>query len=460
MGHHNYRRYTAEEKRRATELYFANGHSIDGVIKELGYPTRSGLSNWLKETTGYIPKKQVRYSHQIKAEALRLTEEESRTQMEVARMLNIGQAATISLWRSKARKGGMEVLMTDDGIVPTPVEGSSEDYGDDVDALKKKLHQTELENDILRGTIDLLKKDPGLSAEAMSNKEKTILANALRPRYPLKEIIAFLKISKSSYEYQACALKRADKYADLRIKVREIFEENDAARGYRFIWAELRKLAEPVYVSEKVIRRIMVADGMFVPYAKKKRHYSSYKGEISEAPENLLKRDFSAAAPNVKWLTDITEFKVGAAKCYLSPVVDCFDGMVVAWTASTHPNAQLVNTMLEDAATTLGEEDAPVLHSDRGCHYRWPGWIALTEKHGITRSMSKIGCSPDNSACEGFFGRLKNEFYYYRDWTGVTTEEFIERLGNYIRRYNEKRTKKSLGWLSPLEYRNSLGLAA
>ena len=74
--------------------------------------------------------------------------------------------------------------------------------------------------------------------------------------------------------------------------------------------------------------------------------------------------------------------------------------------------------------------------------------------------MSKKGCSPDNSACEGFFGRIKNEFFYYRSWEGVTFEEFVAELGAYIEYYNEGRIKQSLGWKSPMQYRKSLGLAA
>ncbi|MDR2493573.1 MAG: IS3 family transposase [Coriobacteriales bacterium] len=74
--------------------------------------------------------------------------------------------------------------------------------------------------------------------------------------------------------------------------------------------------------------------------------------------------------------------------------------------------------------------------------------------------MSKKGCSPDNSACEGFFGRLKNEFFYYRDWRGVGTGEFIDRLDDHITYYNEGRIKEYLGWLSPVQYRKSLGMAA
>lgn len=96
------------------------------------------------------------------------------------------------------------------------------------------------------------------------------------------------------------------------------------------------------------------------------------------------------------------------------------------------------------------------IHSDRGGHYRWPEWIGICEENGLVRSMSAKGCSPDNSACEGFFGRLKNEFFRYRDWEGVTAEEFMGRLEAYLVYYRDGRIKKSLGWLSPMEYRRKL----
>lgn len=113
-----------------------------------------------------------------------------------------------------------------------------------------------------------------------------------------------------------------------------------------------------------------------------------------------------------------------------------------------------------DAAVTLSGGERPVGHADRGRRYRWPGWVERCEKYGIARSMSKKGRSPGNSACEGFFGRLKVEFFYHRDWSGVTVESFMELLDEYIRFYNERRKKQSLGWMSPRQYRSSKGLVA
>lgn len=164
--------------------------------------------------------------------------------------------------------------------------------------------------------------------------------------------------------------------------------------------------------------------------------------DISSDEINQLKAQIQA---NEKWLTDITEFAIPAGKVYLSPIVDCFDGL-------------LVNSMLDDAAKLLSVGEKPIIHSDRGVHYRWPGWIDRMEKNGFIRSMSKKGCSPDNSACEGVFGRIKNEMFYNADWSGVNISEFIGILNDYLYWYNEKRIKKSLGYLSPIEYRHRLGL--
>lgn len=159
-------------------------------------------------------------------------------------------------------------------------------------------------------------------------------------------------------------------------------------------------------------------------------------------------------------LTDITEFAIPAGKVYLSPMLDCFDGMPVSWRVGLSPNAELVNGMLEDAIGKLKVPEKPTIHTDRGCHYRWPGWIQRMDQAQLQRSMSKKGCSPDDSACEGFFGRMKNEMFYGVSWIGVSGEQFIQIIEEYMIWYGKKRIKQSLGGVSPIEYRQNLGLCA
>jgi putative transposase len=134
-----------------------------------------------------------------------------------------------------------------------------------------------------------------------------------------------------------------------------------------------------LHISEKVVQRLMKQECLVVA-ANRKRRYGSYLGEISPAPENPINRDFQAATPNAKWLTDITEFQIPAGKMYRSPMSDCFDGLVVSWTIGTRPDADLVNTMLDAAIEmVVTSENRPVIHSDRGAHYRWPGWLSRVQ---------------------------------------------------------------------------------
>ena len=86
----------------------------------------------------------------------------------------------------------------------------------------------------------------------------------------------------------------------------------------------------------------------------------------------------------------------------------------------------------------------------------WPGWIKRVQNAGLTRSMSRKGCSPDNSACEGFFGKMKNEMFYSRSWQGVTLEKFMQHIDSYMGYNRDTRTKLSLGGLSPAEYRTKM----
>lgn len=230
--------------------------------------------------------------------------------------------------------------------------------------------------------MELLGKDRSVDPGMLASREKTVLVESLKSAHRLGALLDATGMAKSSYLYQKNALLRSDKHAALRIRITEVFHGSDRRYGYRRVHAALK--SEEVVVSEKVVYRIMKEEGL-IAKRPSKRKYSSYKGEIGEAPESIVKRDFHADGPNRLWLTDITEFSIPAGKVYLSPIIDCFDGMCVAWTQSTSPNAELVNSMLDAAASKLPEGEHPVSHSDRGCHYRWPGWI---ERSGDTESRA------------------------------------------------------------------------
>lgn len=166
---------------------------------------------------------------------------------------------------------------------------------------------------------------------------------------------------------------------------------------------------------------------------------SFYVGEITPPVDNIINRNFKALHPNEKWLTDITEFAIPAGKIYLSAIIDCFDGLLVTWRIDTSPDSNLVNTMLDSAIQQLQPDERSIVYSGRGVHYRWPGWVNHMNSYGLTRSTSRKGGFPDNSACEGVFGRIKNEMFYNTDWSGVSISDFVGILNSYLQWYNETR---------------------
>ena len=275
---------------------------------------------------------------------------------EIARELGGPSKSAVARWTRAVASGGAVGRAVAKMDLPKVV-GDGPVYPDidpdDKDALIERLV---LENAVLRAVNDVLK---AASLDGLSNREKTLVIDRLRPagKWSLRELTSFLGISKSSYEYQRTAIARPDRLAPLRALVRRVFaEDGEGARGYRFVTARLRELDEPVRASEKVVLRIMREEGLVPRWMRRKRRpYSSYAGEPTPAPPNLVRRDFRSALPNFLWLTDITEFRLPSGrKVYLSAIRDCFDSSVVAWRAGERPDAALANSTLEDACALLG----------------------------------------------------------------------------------------------------------
>lgn len=459
-------KFTKEQRRCAVEYYLEHGQSVSRTIKALGYPGKTTLCEWLDED---VPKNKRRWHCKARGGLVRCTQEQKaqavveyctrvKTPTQISKELGVSPNAVYG-WKKKLLNEERCATMPKKN---NPTSAKEEELIKEIEELRTeeanlqaKLYRLRLEYDILEKASEVLKKAEGINLQTLSNREKAEVIDALRAKYRLKELLEALHISKSSYCYQENRIHGPDKYTDIRAEIHAAFSTTNGCYGYRRIHAILRRTG--IVVSEKVVRRLMKEENLAVRCIKRKK-YNSYAGEISPEVANIINRDFHANAPNVKWLTDITEFSIPAGKIYLSPIIDCFDGLAVSWTIGTSPDSMLVNTMLDDAISLLNENEHPIIHSDRGSHYRWPGWIDRMNEAGLTRSMSKKGCSPDNSACEGFFGRLKNEMFYDRSWKDVSTDEFIHTLDAYMHWYNCDRIKESLGWMSPLEYRISLGL--
>lgn len=440
---------SSEEQRTKALHVFHEIESVTDTVRRLGYPSRKHLYTWIRnEEKTKEKRKKLKLknttehprnpSAEFKLQVLRRCFENGKSVKSVSEEIGYSQVS-IYMWRKRYLQGGAASLMNTKNIRPGKLPDMDEKISsEEVESLRKQMYELQLEVDILKETINVLKKDPGVDWKDLKNREKVAVIDAMKEKYPLPILLRRMKLSRSSYYYQIKAFAAEDKYEYLRHEVVCIFLENKARYGYRRIHAELKKTG--IKVSEKVVRRVMKEEGLEVKI-RKARKYSSYTGEISPAVPNEVQRDFHSEKPDELLLSDISEFAIPAGKVYLSPAVDCFDGMLVTWRISEHPNADLVNGMLDDVIANIGAKSKPIIHTDRGCHYRWPGWIERMEINGYIRSMSQKGCSPDNAACEGLFGRIKNEFFYNQDWTGVTVEEFSRELDLYLHWYNEKKSR-------------------
>ena len=458
LGERSMARYTDGQKRAAVDHYLTHGRCGAFTRRELGYPgSWAKLAEWIDELAP---------GERRRTEPRTFTAAEKSAAVEAVAVR--GEPVAEAAEAAGASRGSVytwkkQLLPEEGGDMAGPAERP------DVTALEarvreleEQVRELEIRRDLAQGAIEILGKGRGGDpVNDLTNREKRALIDSLRGAWPLRDMLAAAGMARSSYHYQVAASKAPDRDAGAREAVREVFEESGGAYGRRRVADELR--ARGHAIGERRVARIM-AEGEMVAAGtvKAKRRYCSYEGEISEHPGNRVGHDFHAALPNRLWLTDVTMFSIPAGRLYLSPVLDCFDGAIVSWTVSRSPDSAMANSMLEAALAQVPERDLPylVVHSDCGCHYRWPGWLDICRGSGIRRSMSRKGCSPDNSRMEGWFGTMKTEMFHGRDWSGATLDDLEAAIHSYIGWHNSRRRKRSLGGMSPMEYRESMGLAA
>lgn len=197
------------------------------------------------------------------------------------------------------------------------------------------------------------------------------------------------------------------------------------------------------------------------PFAKPKKASEVFlvPGRIVDGAAQLAEQGFLRRQALRENSNGQAEFALSGRKVCLSPAIDRFDGMPIAWTMGTSPDSSLVSDMLCKVSRLVPKGVRCVIHSDRGCRYRWPGWIGLMDKLGFVRSMSKKVRSPGNSAREGFFGTIENEMFYNEGQSRMTAKEFIPYLENYLIWFRERRIKESLGYKSMIDRRREIGIS-
>ncbi|EFA4522913.1 IS3 family transposase [Escherichia coli] len=386
------RSYSPEDK--LCVVLYALGHSesLPRVAARFNIPSHNTVKNWIK---GY---------HKS------------------------GDEAFIRRWKEKSMTRSDDTHENEANMTP--------------EEMKNELRYLRAENAYLKAMQEHLleKKPPGAG-------EKAKVIQNLRCGHCQSDLLKAAGLARSTLYYQLSLQKAKDKYADVKQLIASIFHEHRGCYGYRRIHCELQKRG--LKFSGKTVRKLMQQLGLKSPVRLKK--YRSYRGNMGLAAENILQRQFKAEAPCEKWVTDITEFRAGGQKLYLSPILDLFNGEIVAWETACRPTEELVKRMLNKGLESLAEGEKPLLHSDQGWHYRIKSYQSALADKGLVQSMSRKGNCLDNAVMENFFGHLKEEMYYRRDYRSV--EELENAVNEYITYWNQKRIKLSLGGLSPVEYR-------
>ena len=254
-------------------------------------------------------------------------------------------------------------------------------------------------------------------------------------------------IARSTYYYYL-RQKDNDKYVSEKQDILKIYNTHKGRYGYRRICTELKAKGYPI--NHKTVLKLMKELHLRGKQSKNGR-YRSYKGEVGKVADNLLDRNFHADKPFEKLTTDVTEFKIGDEKVYLSPVLDMFNREIISYSISTSPNLQQIRDMLSGLFEKLPVDARPLFHSDQGWQYQHAEYQRLLAEHNITQSMSRKGNCMDNGIMENFFGRLKVEMYYGEKFE--SPRGFIEKLKEYLHYYNNERISLKLNGMSPVQYR-------
>lgn len=267
--------------------------------------------------------------------------------------------------------------------------------------------------------------------------------NALRKHHRLSVLLKIAGLARSTFYYQVAASKAEDRHGELKARIAHIYAQHKGRYGYRRITAALRQSG--IWVNHKTVQRLMAV--LRLKSLVRPKRYRSYRGEVGRVAPNLLRRQFEATKPNEKWVTDVTEFNVGGKKLYLSPVLDLYNGEIIAWQTSERPDFALVRGMLDKALRRLRPDEAPMLHSDQGWAYQMTAYREKLASRGLRQSMSRKGNCLDNAAMESFFGTLKSEYFRLGRFSDV--DQLRRGIAEYIRYYNHDRIKLKLNLWSP-----------
>jgi putative transposase len=267
--------------------------------------------------------------------------------------------------------------------------------------------------------------------------------------WPVSWICEALGVSRSGFHawLSRAPSARARTDESLGAKVRASFLNSYRTYGARRVWHDL--LTEGLSCGLHRVERLMRQQALKA--RPRRRGLPRDNGERSVIAGNVLDRQFTADAPNRKWVADFTYIWTAEGWLYVAAVIDLFSRRVVGWSMSDSMTAQLVTDALLMAIWRRGKPDTLLHHSDQGSQYTSEQFQRLMTDNGVTCSMSRSGNVWDNAAMESFFSSLKTEriarkTYRTRDHAKAEVFDYIERF------YNPTRRHSTLGYLSPMDF--------
>jgi putative transposase len=272
-------------------------------------------------------------------------------------------------------------------------------------------------------------------------------------RVPVAVCCAILGLSVSwFYKWvKAPVTGQRRRRADLDAMVAELFETSGRTYGSPRIHADL--LEAGWRVGENTVADSMRRQGLQGRKPKRTRGLTKQDRAAPKFPD-LVKRDFSAAAPNVKWCGDITEIPTSEGKLYQATVIDLYSRRLLACPISQHPNAQLAEDAIRIAAAVRGGReriDGVVFHTDRGSTYTAASFTALCARLGVRQSMGRVGSCFDNAAAESFFSTLEHEVLSRHTFaTKADAEKTVKAWCHEF--YNARRRHSSAALLPPIKF--------